>query len=76
MGIFGPSTFTFSIEAESKPPPFEDHKGWGTRKSQTSHSALMYRNGIVQPREFLNRKTRNGGPHAMTTFEGIHKCLS
>ena len=64
VGIFGPSTFTFPIVLESKPPPFEDHKGWGTRKSQTSPSALRYRNGIIQPREFLNRKARKDGPPA------------
>ena len=64
MGIFGLSTFTFPNELESKPPPFEDHKGWGTRKSQTSPSALGYRSGTIQPREFLNRKTRKDGPPA------------
>jgi hypothetical protein len=66
VGIFGPSTFTFPIVLESKPPPFEDHKGWGTRtrtrKSQTSPSALRYRSGTIQPRELMNRKTRKGGP--------------
>ena len=63
-GDFQLSTFTFPNELESKPPPFEDHEGWGTRKSQTSPSALGYRSGTIQPREFLNRKTRKDGPPA------------
>ena len=31
VGIFGPFTLTSPIIPESKPPPFENHKGWGTR---------------------------------------------
>ena len=50
VGMFERSTFTFPIVAKSKPPPFEDHKGWGipaTRKGPISSSALTYRRGII-----------------------------
>ncbi len=32
-GGFSGSTLSFPVAVESKPPPFENRKGWGTRKN-------------------------------------------
>jgi hypothetical protein len=56
VGIFGPFTLTFLTVAESKPPPFENHRGWATPKSQTAYSALTYWSGIIRPCVFVKRK--------------------
>jgi hypothetical protein len=41
VGMFERSTFTFPIVAKSKPPPFEDHKGWGTHPKKPNRSLAV-----------------------------------
>jgi hypothetical protein len=41
-------SFGHGTEEKSKPRPFQT-KGSGTLKSESSHSALTYRSGIIQP---------------------------
>jgi hypothetical protein len=49
----------------SKPRPFENRKGSGTRKGKTSSSVLTYWNGIIPKRGFVNGKMGKGWPPAV-----------
>jgi hypothetical protein len=51
-GDFGPSIHRFPIETESKPPPFEDHKGRGTRKAFSAIKVFQL-GKMAHPADFL-----------------------
>jgi hypothetical protein len=51
--------FGHVTEEKSKTQPFQT-KGSGAPKSHTSHLALAYRSGIIQPWAFVNGKNAKG----------------
>src|ERR1700722_8202253 len=44
------------------PRPFQTHEGSATLKGKTSHSALTYWSGTIQPRALVDRRNAKGFP--------------